>query len=810
MKHAAALHDLVVAVAVFGLYWLAAQLGFVFSNQGILTPVWPAAAVAVSAAILYGPRSLWLAIIYVFVDIVDWRFLEIQYLRRGWIEPLGVFVSANVVAAFARRLPLDLRFNTLRQVGYLVAVLTVYAGVNGVLVTAGYCGVINVPSCAKAGVVSYWWQAFAGDFFGCLIVMPALISWARRLDTYSGMAWSEGADATPLRLRLEVAQWRFVGCGLLCIVLGWWGTHVVHLPVSAVGFLVLPLLVWAALQFRPLFVHTTILATGLIAISLQLTASSVMFQNPKAELTSLFLFLLSASVLTLIVNVIVQQQQALARALVLRQEQERIDLMLQAATDAVLSFDSQGQVTYLNPAAQRVLGRDGLQLHAAGILAILPTPRLTHLERDGIAALAQADPDLFSGQVFEMEIPSGKDKVLILEVALTAYQKSGTDHATAFVRDVTLRQQQQEELKKTTGELESILQSTLVGITHTIARVHVWANRKFAEMLGYPAEDIIGRSTRMFYLDEHSWLELGALSDPVLSAGQPFVTEWPLRRQDGSMLWCEMHGNNVDPGDRSKGEIWSFLDISERKLAESELRRALLHQQELNEIKSRFVAMTSHEFRTPLSTILSSSDLLDHYSERLPAEEKQALHRGIQTAVQRMTAMMNDVLTIGQAETRGFDLKLAPVDLSSFCLGLVEEFRLSLPAGIAINYQAPQCYILQLDSQLLRRVLANLLSNAVKYSPQGGSVGFSVQYAGNELVFQVSDQGIGVPAEDLPKLFESFHRATNVGTISGTGLGLSIVKKSVDRQGGTIEVSSALGQGTRFVVRIPLPQEPFV
>jgi signal transduction histidine kinase len=315
----------------------------------------------------------------------------------------------------------------------------------------------------------------------------------------------------------------------------------------------------------------------------------------------------------------------------------------------------------------------------------------------------------------------------------------------------------------------------------------------------------------MFYPDERSWLELGELAAPVLSAGRPFVTECPLRRQDGSTLWCEMHGNSVDPADRSKGEIWSILDISERKRAESELRRALLHQQELNDIKSRFVAMTSHEFRTPLSTILSSSDLLNHYSERLPASEKQALHRGIETAVQRMTAMMNDVLIIGQAETRGFDLKLAPVDLSSFCLGLVEEFRLSLPADIAIDYQAPQeCNLLNLDSQLLHRVLANLLSNAIKYSRQGGTVGLSVQSAAHELVFQVSDQGIGVPAEDLPKLFDSFHRATNVGTIAGTGLGLSIVKKSVERQGGSIEVSSTLGQGTRFEVRIPLPQEPYV
>ncbi len=810
MNHRAHLRNLVVAAVVFGLYWLAAQLGFVFSNQGILTPVWPAAAVGATAAVVYGPRALWLAAIYVFVDTADGRLLEMQYLRRAWIEPLGLLVSALLVSKLARRLAFDLRISTLRQITYLLGILSVYAVLNGLLVTAGYCGILKVASCAKSGLVSYWWQAFAGDFFGCLIVMPALISWVRRLDPHITAAWPEGTDSAPLRWSLEPAQWRFVGCGLLCIGLGWWGTHVINLPVSAVGFLVLPLLVWAALQFRPLFVHTTILATGLIAISLQLTASTVTFQNPKAELTSLFLFLLSASVLTLIVNVIVQQQQAMARALVYGQEQERIELMLQVATDAVLSFDAHGRVSYFNPAADRVLRRRGLQLKGSAIAAILQTPRLAHLERDGIVALTQSDPGLFSGEVFELQMSGERDQTLTLEVALTAYRKNEEINATAFVRDVTLRKQQEVILQKTSRELETILQSTLVGITHTIDRVHVWGNRKFAEMMGYLAQDIIGRSTRMHYQDERSWLEMGDLSGPVLASGQPFVTEWPLQRQDGSILWCEMHGNNVDPSDPSKGEIWSFLDISERKRAETELRRALSHQQELNEIKSRFVAMTSHEFRTPLSTIMSSAELLKHYDERLKPVEKLELHESILAAVQRMAAMMDDVLIIGQAETRGFALKLASVDLPSFCQGLVEEIRLLTPTGIFIDYRAPVCSALSLDSQLLRRVLGNLLSNAIKYSPQGGTVGFEVQYAEHALQFRVSDQGIGIPAEDLPNLFESFHRAANVGNIAGTGLGLSIVKKSVERQGGSIEVTSVVGQGSIFLVHIPLPQAPFV
>ncbi len=810
LDRSSAQRNLLLAATVFALYWLAAQLGFIFSNHGILTPVWPAAAVGATAAILYGPRSLWLAAIYVFVDLVDGQVLDMGHLRRSWIEPLGLLVSAVVVGGLAKRMVFDLRFRTLQQVGILLCISATYAGINGIVVAAGYCGLLNIASCARSGIVSYWLQSFTGDFFGCLIAMPALISWARRLDPQTRAKWPDSPDAAADSWSLESAQWGFILAGSVCIGLSWVGTHRVNLPVSAVGFLVLPLLVWAALQFRPLFVHTTIVATGLIAISLQLTASTVTFKDPETELASLFLFLLSSSVLTLIVNVIVQQQQSMARSLVYREEQERIELMLQVATDAVLSFDAHGLVSYFNPAAERLLVREGVALQGGDIAKILPSPRLINLARIGIVELMKNDAALFSGAVFELEL-SGNDNVLLtLEVALTAYPKNSQWNATAFIRDVTTRKHQEEALRKTSRELETILQSTLVGITHTVDRIHVWGNRKFAEMMGYEQQELVGRSTQLHFQDQKSWLDLGELSGPSLRAGLPFVAEWPVRHRSGSIFWCELHGNTLDPTDLSKGAIWSFLDISQRKQAEAELRRALAHQRELNDLKSRFVSMTSHEFRTPLSTILSSSELLNFYGDRLPEQEKQSLYQGIQVAVARMTTMMDDVLVIGQADEQRIEMKLEMVDLDKFCMDLVEECRLSAQPPIAIKYSSTDCRQVSMDGKLVRRVLANLLSNAIKYSPSGGTIHFDAIQQSHGLQFSVSDQGIGIPDDDIPRLFESFHRATNVGNISGTGLGLSIVKKSLERQGGSIEVTSRVGHGTIFLVKIPLPQERYI
>ena len=796
---------LVLATLVFALYWLAAQLGFVFSNHGILTPVWPAAAVGAAASILYGPRSLWMAAIYVAVDLIGGHYQEAAFLRRAWIEPLGLVVSAIAVRHVARSRAFDLRLNSLRQIGLLLGIAGAYASFNGLILTVGYCNALNIPSCTESGPVSYWWQSFIGDFFGCLIVLPALLSWALRLDPELQPAGPEGPGAAPPALKLDPAQWRFVVVGSVCIGIGWWAIHTVNFPVSAVGFLVLPILLWAALQFGTLFVHTTILVTGLTAISLQLTSGTVSFADPKVELTSLLLFLLSGSVLIMIVNVIVQQQQSMARALVYREEQERIELMLQVATDAILSFDARGRVTYLNPAADVALRREGVQLRGAAVASLLPDARFSDLERVGIVALMQAQPELFSGKVFELELKLDATDDRIVEVALTAYRKNAQWHGTAYIRDVTLRKRQEEDLKKTSRELETILQSTLVGIAHTIGRIHIWGNRKFSEMTFYQPRELVGHSSLMLFLDAGSWRKFDELSAPLLAAGQPFMTEWPIKRKDGSLLWCELQGNPIDPADLAKGAIWSFLDISERKRAEAELHRALAHQQELNDLRSRFVAMTSHEFRTPLATILSSQDLLKHYSDRLPPSEKQKVLDTIERGVHRMTHMLDRVLLLGKGEAHMLEFNPAQIDLRPLCRDLLAE-------AMAQHVGAKCVVLLDItndpvegwyDEKLLRHIFSNLLSNAVKYSPEGGQIRFKVHAQGDRTAFAVSDQGIGIPADEVGHLFESFHRASNVGSIAGTGLGLAIVKQSVELHGGQIDVQSVTGQGTTFTVLLP-------
>ena len=252
-------------------------------------------------------------------------------------------------------------------------------------------------------------------------------------------------------------------------------------------------------------------------------------------------------------------------------------------------------------------------------------------------------------------------------------------------------------------------------------------------------------------------------------------------------------------------------DALERRNREDQQRfdTALAQQVELNELKSTFVAMTSHEFRTPLTSILVSQSLLRNYCDRLPVGERNGLLDSIESAVKRMVLMLDQVLTIGRADAHLLSFNPKPVNLLTLCQQLRDEAVASHSQGktqaarVALDAELDDKDVVA-DEKLLRHILGNLLSNAIKYSPATAEALFKVRRNGQGVSFEVRDQGIGIPAQDLPRLFGDFHRASNVGNIPGTGLGLAIVKRAVESHGGAITVASKPGDGTCFTVTIPL------
>ncbi|MGQ0712036.1 MAG: ATP-binding protein [Rhodoferax sp.] len=249
------------------------------------------------------------------------------------------------------------------------------------------------------------------------------------------------------------------------------------------------------------------------------------------------------------------------------------------------------------------------------------------------------------------------------------------------------------------------------------------------------------------------------------------------------------------------------VDATARLQADSARRLALQHQAELTSIKARFIAMASHEFRTPLAAIHGSVELLQHYEDRMTAAQRQGTLHKIDEAVQRMTHMLENVLSIGRRDAGPLEFRPAHLAVGRLCKTLIDEQRSAMAAEFGrvrweLELPADTVTFL-LDEALVRNMLGNLLSNAIKYSPQGGVVRLSVCDRGDALVLNVRDQGIGIPQADQAALFESFHRASNVGAIAGTGLGLAIVKQAVLCHGGEVQVHSAPGQGSRFTIVLP-------
>jgi signal transduction histidine kinase len=231
----------------------------------------------------------------------------------------------------------------------------------------------------------------------------------------------------------------------------------------------------------------------------------------------------------------------------------------------------------------------------------------------------------------------------------------------------------------------------------------------------------------------------------------------------------------------------------------------LARERELGDLKSNFVSMVSHEFRTPLAVILSSTELLTNHLDRLPPERRAQQLASIRGSTQQMARLIEEVLLLGKVEAGRMTFNPAPLNLRDLCGTLVDEALSATdqhcPVELTCAENLPE--IVSADTSLLRHVFSNLLSNASKYSAPGTPVRFAAGAENGHLVFRVVDSGIGIPAGDVPRLFEPFHRARNVGSVSGTGLGLMIAKRCVDLHGGTIDILSNPGEGTTVTVRLP-------
>lgn len=348
-------------------------------------------------------------------------------------------------------------------------------------------------------------------------------------------------------------------------------------------------------------------------------------------------------------------------------------------------------------------------------------------------------------------------------------------------------------------------------LTDSQGRIHNW-NQQAVLSFGWTLDEALGKDILAMLFPARFRDEVGATMARQQTAQKNTPRlETMATRRDGSEFPIELSVTSM----RVRGQFeCSFFvrDITQRVQAGLEIAESLARQRELADLKSRFVSMASHEFRTPLATILSSSDLLKLYGARMADAERESCFAFISDSVHRMKNMLEDVLLIGVTEAGVSQFKPSAHALGPLCASIVEEVQRGFadPSAtaahpIALGIAEPLCLV-DLDERWFRHIFGNLLSNAIKYSPEGGVVRFEATVHAEEAEFRVVDLGIGLPQQDIPRLFEPFFRASNSGKITGTGLGLSIVQRAVELHGGRISVASELGRGTTFTVVLPLRQ----
>jgi len=358
-------------------------------------------------------------------------------------------------------------------------------------------------------------------------------------------------------------------------------------------------------------------------------------------------------------------------------------------------------------------------------------------------------------------------------------------------------------------------------------------NPRLGNMFGYEGNELLGRRIEVLLPDaarERHERHRGRYNQRPVQRSMGIGMDLAGRRKDGTVFPVEVSLNHFTV-DGNRFVMGLVTDITQRRRAEEELyrtnqelerrveertaqlreaersvREALEKERELHALKSRFVAMASHEFRTPLSTIMSSVDLIARYTEGNDKVEKHVAR--IRIKVREMTAMLNEFLSLERIEQGLITCQPVEVDIVHLGIELIEELRALTKSGQSIGYDHEgDERMVTLDRQMLGNVITNLVTNAVKYSPEDKPITFTTRIADGRLHITVHDEGIGVPEADQVHLFDRFFRGSNATTIQGTGLGLNLVKRYVELMQGTIAFSSRPGD-TTFTVELPQHLSP--
>jgi PAS domain S-box-containing protein len=541
----------------------------------------------------------------------------------------------------------------------------------------------------------------------------------------------------------------------------------------------------------------------------------------------------------------------------LLKEKQRFGALMNYASIGVVIVDEDQQIILGNSFAGKLFGYSTEELKGKKLEMLIPS-RFREKHRSHQQSF-YANPisrpmglgmDLFAVRKDGSEFP--------VEVSLGTYKTENQTFAIAFVSDITIRKKAEQEITQLNAGLEKKVMERTNDLAITISKLeHQIVETKKAQdelltvmtfqkavlnfsgamviatnpegiitlfnpaaekLLGYKAREVIGKyDPSLFHVSREVKERTDIFSKELKinispgfetlviksKQGLPNKEEWIYVKKNGKQFPVSL---TITALQNKRNEITGFLgvavDISETKKKEEELKKALEVEKELNILKSRFVSIASHEFRTPLSAILSSLYLLEKYTG---AEDhlKREKHIGrIVSSVNILTDILNDFLSVGKIEEGKITLTPIEIDVTSHINNCIDELKEIRKKGQQIIYEHSGEHIVSLDTTLLRHIVINLLSNAVKFSPEDSEISIKTKVSAQTIELTVTDHGIGIPQEDQQHMFERFFRGSNATGIQGTGLGLHIIQKYAEMMNGKVNCVSEQGKKTDFIVEL--------
>jgi PAS domain S-box-containing protein len=489
----------------------------------------------------------------------------------------------------------------------------------------------------------------------------------------------------------------------------------------------------------------------------------------------------------------------------LRESESKFRALFEGSSHGVVLHD-ENELLEANSAAVRIMRRES----AADLLGKRPgdmaPPFQPNGESSDIVARRNINECLTKGSArFEWLARAADNTDIPLEVTLTRINWNGREIIQAFITDITERKRAQAALAESEARFSAAFHASpaFISIVRMTDGHYVLANDQFLNCLGYSLDEVIGRTCSELGIWECS-PEREDVLHAMATVGSIRQKECKWRSRRGERFTILLSAETIKLND-TPHILAMALDITQRKRAEEELLKTLDREKELSQLKSNFVSMVSHEFRTPLGIIQSSTELLRDFFDKMHATERAEQLHSIARNTHRMAGMMEGVLVLSRLDAGKLHFQPALLDFHSFCRRVVDEILSATNRRcfieLALNSVPP---LANADEQLLGHIFTNLLSNAVKYSEPGDTVRFEVEPDGSEAVCVVADRGIGISEQDQQQLFKAFHRGSNVGPRSGTGLGLLLVKRCTQLHGGKVDVNSTIGDGTTVTVRLPL------